>query len=146
MLTDIKTNIFTKYKKEDIKGLFVTLYDKNNVMLASNGVIQTDKPLGQLIDILYHGIVEKFPTTQTLVAEVVQELTPQNDVPLLMTISLVDNGIFMISKEGDKSGVMLPGTAEAKDMKTALTMIKQKFWLSGDVEIYTFKTEKFTVS
>jgi hypothetical protein len=64
----------------------------------------------------------------------------------LLNISVADNGIFMIDKNGEKSGVMLPWTAEAKDMKSALGLIKQKFWLSGDVEIYTFKTEKFTIA
>jgi hypothetical protein len=84
------------------------LQDANNAILASNGVVQTDKPLDQLIDILYHGIVEKYPTAKTVVAEIIQELMPQTDVPALMNISVADNGIFMIDKNGEKSGVMLP--------------------------------------
>ncbi len=145
MLEQLKTAIFKTHKKEEIHWLFVTLRDANNVMLASNGVVQTDKHLDQLIDILYHGIVEKYPTAQTLVVDIIGELVLQNDAAKLVATSPTDNGIFVMERLGGKSGVMLPWTAEAKDMKTALTMIKQKFWLGGDVEIYTFKTEKFTI-
>jgi hypothetical protein len=41
---------------------------------------------------------------------------------------------------------MLPWTPDIPDMKTAISKIKAKFGLSGDVEMYTFKTEKITIS
>lgn len=145
MLNQIKEAIFKKYKPEDQKGLFLSLLNGNKILLTSNGVIATDKPLGQLIDLLYNGIVAKHPETQTIIADIILDITPQNDVATLLSISPTDNGILMINKSDKKSGIMLPWTADIPDMKTALTKIKSKFGLSGDVEMYTFKTEKITI-
>lgn len=145
-LEAIKTAIFQTYKKEDQKGMFFSLLDGNQILLASNGVVATDKPLDQLIDILYHGIVDKHLETQTVIADIILDIIPQTDVAALLSLSPTDNGILMINKSDKKSGIMLPWTAEVPDMKTALTKIKAKFGLAGDVEMYTFKTGKITIT
>lgn len=146
MLDAIKEAIYKKYKTEEQKWLFLSLLDGNKILLVSNGVIATDKPLGQLIDLLYNGIVAKHPETQIIIADIILDIIPQNDIATLLSISPTDNGILMINKSDKKSGVMLPWTADIPDMKTALTKIKTKFGLSGDVEMYTFKTEKINIS
>ena len=144
-LEQITAEVFKKYKKEDQKGLFLSLLDGNKNLLASNGVVATDKPLDQLIDILYHGIVEKYPMTETIFADIILDVTQQTDVAVLLSISPIDNGILMVNKAEKKSGIMLPWTADVPDMKTALNKIKAKFGLSGDVEMYTFTTNKIMI-
>ena len=108
MLDAIKEAIYKKYKTEEQKGLFFSLLDGNKILLASNGVIATDKPLGQLIDLLYNGIVAKHPETQIIIADIILDIIPQNDIATLLSISPTDNGILMINKSDKKSGVMLP--------------------------------------
>ncbi|MEI7563732.1 MAG: hypothetical protein WCJ39_09185 [bacterium] len=146
MLEAIKTAIFKTYKQEDLKGLFFSLFDANKNLLVSNGVITTDKPLGQLIDILYNAIVTKHPETQSIVVDIVTETTLQNDVATLLGLLPTENGLVILDKDDKKSGVILPGTAGITDMKTAITKTKEKFGLSGEVEMYTFKTEKISIS
>jgi len=145
-LEQIKSEVFKKYKPEENRAIFLSLFDANQNLLVSNGVISTDKTLDQIITILYNAIVAKHPETQNIVADLVTETTPQNDVATLLSISPTDNGVLILDKGDKKSGVMLPWTANIPDMKTALNKIKEKFGLSGDVEMYTFKTEKITIT
>lgn len=146
MLDQIKAAIFAKYKPEENRAIFLSLFDANKNILVSNGVITTDKTLDQIITILYNAIVAKHPETEVITADIVTETTLQNDVTTLLGISPTDNGIVILDKGDKKSGVMLPGTSDIPDMKTAIAKIKAKFSLSGDAEIYTFKTEKITIS
>lgn len=146
MLDAIKTAIYKKYKPEENRAIFLSLFDANKNLLVSNGVITTDKTLDQIITILYNAIVAKHPETQIITADIVTETTLQNDVATLLSISPTDNGVVILDKADKKSGVMLPGTPDIPDMKTAISKIKAKFGLSGDVEMYTFKTEKISIS
>lgn len=104
----IKKAIFAKYKPEETKGMFVSLFDEQKNLLASNGVLATDKPLDQLIDILENGIISKYPAAKTADIFIIQDVVSQTDVAKLMTVPPEKNGIFMIQKDGQKSGVMLP--------------------------------------
>ena len=146
MLETIKKAVFAKYKAEENKAIFLSLFDANKNLLVSNGVITTDKTLGQIIDILYTAIVTKHPETQSIVVDIVTETTLQNDVATLLSLSPTDNGLVILDKGDKKSGVILPGTTVITDMKTAITKTKEKFGLSGDVEMYTFKTEKIMIT
>ena len=145
-LEQVKWEVLKKYKAEDQKCIFLSLFDGNKNLLASNGVISTDKPLGQIIDILYNGIVAKHPETTTIVADIVTEITPQTDVATLLGLSTAENGVVIVDKWDRKSGVMIPGTTGIADMKTALSKIKEKYGLAGDVEMYTFRTDKIAIT
>ncbi len=146
MLDAIKEAIYKKYKPEENRAIFLSLFDANKNLLVSNGVITTDKTLDQIVTILYNAIVAKHPETQTITADIVTETTLQNDVATLLSISPTNNGVVILDKSDKKSGVMLPWTPDIPDMKTAISKIKAKFGLSGDVEMYTFKTEKITIN
>lgn len=145
-LDQVKAAIFAKYKPEEVRAIFLSLFDANKTLLFSNGVISTDKTLGQIVEILYNAIVAKHPETQTVIVDVVLETTVQTDVATLLALPTIENGVVMIDKIDRKSGVMIPGTDGIPDMKTALTKIKEKFGLAGDVEMYTFKTDKITIN
>jgi len=107
-LEQIKSEVFKKYKPEENRAIFLSLFDANQNLLVSNGVISTDKTLDQIITILYNAIVAKHPETQNIVADLVTETTPQNDVATLLSISPTDNGVLILDKGDKKSGVMLP--------------------------------------
>jgi len=145
MLETIKTKILEKYKPDEKRGLFLSLFDKDNLLLTSNGVLSTDKPLDQLIDLLYHGIVEKYPNCTYIVADFPGALKLQKDAATLLKSSVVEQGICLISSDDTKSGVLLPGTPGVNDMKTAITLVKEKFGLTGNVQIYTFPSDKIMI-
>ena len=145
MLENIKTKILEKYKADEKRGLFLSLFDVNNTLLTSNGVLSTDKPLDQLIDLLYHGIVEKYPTCTYIIADFPGTLNLQNDATILLNSSVLEQGICLISPDDTKSGVLLPGTPGVTDMKTAITLVKEKFGLMGNVQIYTFTSDKIMI-
>lgn len=145
MLETIKTKILEKYKADEKRGLFFSLFDENNTLLTSNGVLATDKPLDQLIDLLYHGIVEKYPNCTYIVADFPWTLKLQKDAATLLNSSVTEQGICLISSDDTKSGVLLPGTPGIIDMKTAIGLVKEKFGLTGNVQIYTFTSDKIMI-
>jgi hypothetical protein len=69
----------------------------------------------------------------------------QKDAATLLKSSVVEQGICLISSDDTKSGVLLPGTPGVNDMKTAITLVKEKFGLTGNVQIYTFASDKIMI-
>jgi hypothetical protein len=59
MLEKIKTKLFETYNKDESKGLFFSLFDKDGNLLVSNGVLQTDKSMKDLVEIISAGILDK---------------------------------------------------------------------------------------
>ena len=51
----------------------------------------------------------------------------------------------MISLGDQKTWVMLPDMKWISDVKQALGYIKQKNWISWNVEIYSFKTDRIAL-
>lgn len=146
MLDIIKSNVFAKYPATENRWLFISIFDANNNLLASNGVVETDKNVDQLIDLLYHGLLEKYQWVKTILVDVVTEKTQQTDMQKLITLPITQYGICMISNTDNKSGAMLPNTKWIPDVRTALTNIKQKYQLWGNVSIYTFQTDRITIN
>ena len=145
MLETIKAKLYEQYKVDDKIGLFFSLFDDKNILLASNGVISTDKPLEVLINLLYHGIVEKYPKCNHILIEIPWNIALQEDAKTLFNFSVAEYGICLVSPDDKKSGVLLPGTPGVFDMKTALSLVQKKFGLSGNVQIYTFTTDKISI-
>ena len=143
MLETIKARIFEKYKKEDNKGIFFSLLDKDGVLLASTGVLDTDKPLGELVDIVYAGLLDKEKNVVTVVVDVVTSVEQETDMKKMLWLSTKEYGVFIINNEDQKSGVMLPNLSGVVDVQTALGLIKKKYSVTGNVLIYVFKTDRF---
>ena len=142
MLDKIKTKLFEKYKKEDSKWLFFSLFDKDGNVLTSTGVLQTDKNMGDLVEIISAGILDKEKWAVSVAIDVVTEVTQESDMVKLMWLSTKDYGVFLINNETQKSWIILPNMKGVGDVKTALGLIKQKYQVSGNVMIYVFKTER----
>ena len=58
MLDQIKKTITTRYKLDDTKGVFLSVFDKAWNLLTSQGVLHTDKALEGVIEKLYKGFAE----------------------------------------------------------------------------------------
>lgn len=143
MLELIKTNLLSFYDKTDKFWLFFSLFDANNNLLLSNGVLTTDKPLPELVEILYHALLEKVEKqTQFIAIDIVKDIQLQPDIQKLLTLSPKDYGIFVINRQTNVSGVVLPDTQGITDIKWALALLKQKYGLAGNVEISTFTTRR----
>lgn len=142
MLEKIKTKLFEKYKKEESKWLFFSLFDKDGNLLTSNGVLQTDKNMWDLVDIISAGILDKEKWAVSVAVDVVGEVTQETDMAKLMWLSPKEYGVFLINHDTQKSWIILPKMKWVNDVKTALGLIKQKYQVSGNVMIYVFKTER----
>ena len=145
MLELIQKTLFTHYKKDDIKWLFVSSFDNNGNMLVSNGAIHTDKPLHELITTLYHGILEQFQQSKIIVCDVIETIELAKDIEKLKILSMKEYGIFVSSTEDNKSGVILPDTMGVADFNNALYLIQQKNHISGNATIYTFTTKRIVI-
>jgi len=149
MLEKIKTKLWEKYDKKDVRWIFFSLFDKDGNLLISHGVLETDKPLNDLIDIVYAGILEKEKNAVSVAFDLVTEVNQESDMTKLMWLSTKDYGVFLINNDHDpatlgtqKSWIILPNMKGVNDIKTALGLIKQKYQVSGNVLIYVFKTER----
>ncbi len=104
MLEQIKAELSKHCKSEDKKGLFFSLYDVNSKILASHGTVQTDKPINQLIDLIYNGILKNHEhTTKTVVIDIVQSYIQETDVNKLLALPTKDYGVFLVNNETKKS-------------------------------------------
>ncbi|MDD2536955.1 MAG: hypothetical protein PHU61_00450 [Candidatus Absconditabacteria bacterium] len=143
MLEAIKKLIYSKYGANDRVGLFYSLFDQKGILLDSHGVVETDKNLDALIDLLYTGMIKKQELkVKKMAFDIVSELKPQQDVAAFLQLSPKEYGIVLVSVSGGKSGVLLPNTAGIETMQQALAAIKTKHQLSGNVSISTFKTDR----
>lgn len=65
-------------------------------MISSNGSIQPNKPLDQLIDLLYHGLIEKEQNIKTIVVDVVTHIEKETDMQKLQALELNTNGLCLV--------------------------------------------------
>ena len=143
MLEKIKEAVFAKYKKEDCKWVFLSVFDENNKLLMSNGAFYTDKVLDNILDTLYHGLVEKYKNVAYIVVDIITDEEEIADVSKINEISLQEYWLAVIA--GDKYWVMLPNTEWVADVTQAIQLIKQKDSLQWNAKIIKFHTDRILV-
>ena len=143
MIEKIKSAVFAKYKKEDCKWVFLSVFDENNKLLMSNGALYTDKVLDNILDTLYHGLVEKYKNIAYIVVDIITDEEEITDVSTINEISLQEYWLAVIA--WDKYGVMLPNTAWVANVTQALQLIKQKDSLHWNAKIVKFHTDRLLV-
>ena len=143
MLEKIKEAVFAKYKKEDCKWIFLSVFDENNKLLMSNGAFYTDKVLDNILDTLYHGLVEKYKNVAYIMVDIIVDEEEITDVSKINEISLQEYWLAVIA--GDKYWVMLPDTAWVTDVTQALQLIKQKDSLQWNAKVIKFHTDRILV-
>jgi hypothetical protein len=143
MIETIKTSIFKKYKKDDIKWLFFSVFNEQWELLMSNWVVYTDKALEELIDLLYQGLIKKHTNVGSIVADVVLETVELKTPQEIQTISPKD--FWIVLSDWSKSGVLLPNTKWVNNIQEWLKLIKEKNDLWNNVQVVKFKTDRFVI-
>ena len=139
MLEEIKKLIYSKYKPEDKIWLFFSLFDEKWTLLASNGVLNSDKTLEDSINLLYNWIIKKQEwKTKHIIIDVVNEVTEQKDVNAFLQMDPKTNWVLLAEAQWDKTWVMLPNMKWITSMTQAVAWIKSKYQLQWDVTISTF--------
>jgi len=99
-----------------------------------------------LTELIYNGLLSKNEhLTKTIVIDIIQSYILETDINKLLALPTKDYGVFLVNNETKKSGAILPGTKGVNDIKTALGLIKQKYGISGNVSMYSFRTERITI-
>jgi len=143
MIEKIKSTVFAKYKKEDCKWVFLSVFDENNKLLMSNGAFYTDKVLDSILDTLYHWLVEKHTNISYIVVDIIADEEEIIDISKINEISLQEYWIAVIT--GDKYWVMLPNTAWVSAPLQAIQLIKQKDNLQWNAKIVKFHTDRLLI-
>lgn len=143
MIEKIKSAVFAKYKKEDCKWVFMSVFDENNKLLMSNGAFYTDKVLDSLLDTLYHWLVENHKNVSHIVVDVITDEEEITDVSKINEIPLQEYWIAVIA--GSKYWVMLPNTVWVTNTIQAIQLIKQKDNLEWNAKIVKFHTDRVLV-
>ncbi len=146
MIEKIKSELFKKYKNDEKRGMFFSLFDAKNNLLFSNGVLKTDKSMDKLVDTLYYGLMDKISWVKNIVVDVVLSYQQETDLNKLLSYSIKGFWFCLISLNDQKTWVILPDTKWILDVKQALGYIKQKNWISWNLEIYSFKTDRIVIS
>ena len=147
MIQSIKQTLFKLYNNEEQKGLFMSWFDSNHQLLFSHGVVITDKPLHQVIDIIYKTHVKPELKNITYIAcDVVTDLIEFQTFEEITKLSPREFWFLVVDKEDDLSGILLPNTAGVQDTKSALAYIKKKYGIHGQVEIVAFRTERIVIT
>lgn len=127
--------------------LFVSAFDQNGNLLTSNGVMNTDRSIEQLIESFYQGILKKRESEiKSLIFDIVDQLQLQNDPNTLVKLSMKERGLFLVESNGQNSGVLLPNTKWIDTIQQWLSAIKQKYKLQSQVSVFIFKTKRVAIN
>ncbi|USN55603.1 MAG: hypothetical protein H6765_03275 [Candidatus Peribacteria bacterium] len=147
MLDLIKKALFASYNPEEIKGLFFSGYGEKKELAFSEGVVNTDKPLRELVEDLYESQVKpQLKNFQVLAIDVVSEIIDMADPNEILALSPEEFGFILVSLETDQSAVILPNTSGVADAKSALYDAKKKYGIAGKVELFVFRTERILLA
>lgn len=146
MIEQIKIQLSQAINIQNKTGVFFSAFDEQGKLLASNWVIKTDRPLENIIESFYNGILKKIEwQTKSIIFDIVEEIRLQNDPNVLVKLPLDQYGLFLVEWDGQNSWVLLPNTQWITRIQDALWAIKKKYNLKNQVSVFVFKTKKITV-
>lgn len=146
MIDKIKTELSQFTSLQNKSGIFFSAFDAQGHLLASNGVIKTDRTLEMILESFYKGILHPLaPQIKRIVFDIVEEIRLQNDPNVLIKLPLEQYGLFLVEGEGQNSGILLPNTKGITTIQQALAAIKQKYNLQNQVSVYVFTTKKLEI-
>lgn len=147
MLSKIKDQLAQQTNLDKKVWVFFSAFDANGQLLMSNGVIKTDRPLNNILETFYQGLIQKQESQiKNIVFDIVKDLKLQNDPNVLASIPMQQYGIFLVENEGQNSGVLLPNTKGAEKIQDALLLIKKKYNLKSQVSVYIFTTQRISIN
>lgn len=127
--------------------VFFSAFDEKGSLLASNGVIRTDRTLENIIQSFYTWILKKIELeVKSIIFDIVGEIRLERDINVLKQTPLDQYGIFIVEGEWQNSWVLLPNTKGITNIAQAVQAIKKKYNLQKpQVSIYIFKTRKIEI-
>ncbi len=147
MIKQVKEAVFKLYNAEELKGAFLSGFDTNHALVVSEGVLNTDKPLREVLDNVYNAhIAERLKDISYIVVDIVAEIIAIKNPEEIFAMNPQEFGFAIIDTEDDMSWVLLPNTSWVADSKSALYSLKQKYGIHGQVEMYVFRTERVVVA
>ena len=144
MLEKIKAVLFQKYAKTDLRWIFLSSFDENNQILDSTWVVYADKSLEDILDTIYHWVIEKRQWIKFVVLDVVTEYREIMDLVEMQNLSVKDYGVIVV--EDSKSWAILPNTKWVTDLSQCIQLIESKNWLSWNAKIVIFQTDRIVVN
>lgn len=144
MLEKIKAVLFQKYAKTDLRWIFLSSFDENNQILDSTWVVYADKSLEDILDTIYHWVIEKRQWIKFVVLDVVTEYREIMDLAEMQNLSVKDYGVIVV--EDSKSWAILPNTKWVTDLSQCIQLIESKNWLSWNAKIVIFQTDRIVVN
>ena len=144
MLEKIKNAIKEQYALDSSHGLFLSWFDKDDALVLSHGVLETDKPLLETIDLIYQWLFIKHEASlHRVIVDIVLDVVQESDLKKIVWYDPSHYGFAVISD--DTRGVILPNTAGVSTAKDALSMLKNKHDITGKAYIYVFETMRLSV-
>jgi hypothetical protein len=107
--------------------------------------LKTDKNMDNLVDTLYYGLMDKISWVKTVVVDIVLSYDKETDLQKLLWYDVKQYWFCLICVNDKKTWAVLPDTKWIIDAKQALWYIKQKNWISWNLEIYSFKTDRLVL-
>lgn len=144
MLEKIKNAIKEQYALDSSHGLFLSWFNKDDELILSHGVLKTDKPLLETIDLIYQWLFVKHEDfLHRVLIDVVLDVVQESDIPKIIWYDPIQYGFAIISDE--TWGVVLPDTAGVSTAKDALSILKKKHDITGKAYIYVFETMRMSI-
>jgi hypothetical protein len=144
MLDKTKQSIFQKYKKDDIKWLFFSVFSQKWNLLLSNWVFYSDKTLEELINTLFHWLIEKHKNIWNIVIDIIKDYKEIQNLQEIQKVSTKEYWILLTTE--NKSGIILPDTKWVESIQQAIKITKEKNWLEWNAKIITFTTDRFAIN
>jgi len=122
--------------------VFTGLLNKN--LIFEKGILFTEKTLQDNLNDLYKKFVEDNKKINTLVIDVMKNITEITSVEELQKVDLLNEWVFVWDTKDDSWSFILPDTNWINNIKQVIDIIKQKVEFSSkNVNIYKFKTKRF---
>lgn len=146
MIEKIKEAISQQYSLEEMKGIFLSCFNKDGLLILSNGVLTTNKSLWTVVDMLYHGLIEeKMNTITKILCDIVTETQLLNTMDDINKIDMSKSGISISTLDYTKTGAILPGTEGITSLSHMLQIVKEKNHIEGNVIIHSFQSTRIEI-
>lgn len=147
MIDVIKQTVAQYVPLTEANWIFISAFDDKNILVLSNGVIATDKPISKVIEMIYHGLIESHGNKiKKIICDIVINTKIISTIEEIGKIDITTQWICISTTDKSKSGVLLPWTSGINSIQDALEMVKQKNHIEWNVIIYSFDSKKATIN
>ena len=146
MIDVIKQTVAQYVPLTEANWIFISAFDDKDLLLLSNGVIATDKPISKVIEMIYHGLMESHGNKiKKIICDIVTDTKLISTIEEIGKIDIHTQGICISTTDKSKSGILLPWTAGTSSIQDALEVVKQKNHIEWNVIIYSFTSQRTTI-